>query len=76
MQFWEDVDEGLNDIEAFFLSSKGMDIDRVRRFAKRYDIRRGLSASVALSPASLHITFTESCHKTNSSFCFVFGLKN
>lgn len=38
MQFWEDVDEGLNDIEAFFLSSKGMDIDRVRRFAKRYDI--------------------------------------
>jgi hypothetical protein len=46
MQFWEDVDEGLNDIEAFFLSSKGMDIDRVRRFAKRYDIRRGLSASL------------------------------
>ena len=41
MQFWEDVDEGLNDIEAFFVSSKGMDIDRVRRFAKRYDIGRG-----------------------------------
>ena len=36
MQFWEDVDEGLNDIEAFYQSSKGMDIDRVRRFAQRY----------------------------------------
>ncbi|KAI2491635.1 peptide-aspartate beta-dioxygenase [Fragilaria crotonensis] len=34
MQFWEDVDEGLNDIEAFYLSSKGMDIDRVRRFTQ------------------------------------------
>lgn len=36
MQFWEDVDEGLNDIEAFYQSSKGMDIDRVRRFTQRY----------------------------------------
>ncbi|KAI2491829.1 peptide-aspartate beta-dioxygenase [Fragilaria crotonensis] len=34
MQFWEDVDEGLNDIEAFYQSSKGMDIDRVRRFTQ------------------------------------------
>jgi hypothetical protein len=35
MQFWEDVDEGLNDIEALYASSKSMDIDRVRQFAKR-----------------------------------------
>lgn len=35
LQFWEDVDGGLNDIENFF-AKEGQDIDRVRQFAKRY----------------------------------------
>jgi hypothetical protein len=35
MQFWEDVDKGLDDIEAFFAKTKGEDIDRIRQFAKR-----------------------------------------
>jgi hypothetical protein len=35
MQFWEDVDTGLNDVEAFYKQSKGLTIDRVRQFAKR-----------------------------------------
>jgi hypothetical protein len=34
MQFWEDVDKGLDDIENFF-AKKGQDIDRIRQFAKR-----------------------------------------
>jgi hypothetical protein len=34
MQFWEDVDKGLDDIEAFF-AKKGQDIDRIRQFTKR-----------------------------------------
>lgn len=34
MQFWEDVDTGLDDIEAFY-AAKDLDIDRVRQFAKR-----------------------------------------
>ena len=33
LQFWEDVDDGLDDIEAFWVK-KGQDIDRVRRFKK------------------------------------------
>lgn len=32
-QFWEDVDDGLDDIEAFWVK-KGQDIDRVRRFKR------------------------------------------
>ena len=31
MQFWEDVDDGLDDIESFF-AKKGLDIDRIRAF--------------------------------------------
>lgn len=34
MQFWEDVEEGLDDIEAFY-AKQGLDIDRIRRFGKR-----------------------------------------
>jgi maltose-binding protein MalE len=34
MQFWEDVEEGLDDIENFY-QKKGMDIDRIRQFGKR-----------------------------------------
>lgn len=34
MQFWEDVDEGLEDIELFF-GKKGQSIDRIRQFAQR-----------------------------------------
>ena len=34
MQFWEDVEEGLDDIENFF-KKKGQDIDRIRQFGKR-----------------------------------------
>ena len=34
MQFWEDVEEGLDDVEAYY-ATKGMDIDRVRDFGKR-----------------------------------------
>jgi len=33
MQFWEDVDTGLDDVEAFY-ATNGLDIDRVRQFAK------------------------------------------
>lgn len=33
MQFWEDVDAGLDDIENFYVK-KGQDIDRIRIFAK------------------------------------------
>lgn len=35
MQFWEDVDKGLDDIENFFAKTIGQDIDRIRQFAKR-----------------------------------------
>jgi hypothetical protein len=35
MQFWEDVDTGLDDIENYFKDMKGQDIDRIRQFAKR-----------------------------------------
>jgi hypothetical protein len=35
MQFWEDVDKGLDDIENYFKDKKGQDIDRIRQFAKR-----------------------------------------
>jgi hypothetical protein len=34
MQFWEDVDDGLTDIENFW-AKQGQDIDRIRTFAKR-----------------------------------------
>ena len=34
MQFWEDVDEGLDGIENFY-AKKGQDIDRIRTFSKR-----------------------------------------
>lgn len=34
MQFWEDVDEGLVDIEQVYVS-RGEDIDRIRTFGKR-----------------------------------------
>lgn len=33
MQFWEDVDAGLDDIENFYVK-KDQDIDRIRKFAK------------------------------------------
>jgi hypothetical protein len=38
LQFWEDVEEGLDDI-ANFWEKKGQDIDRIRLFGKRY-VRR------------------------------------
>ena len=34
LQFWEDVEEGLDDIESFWLK-KGQDIDRIRKFSLR-----------------------------------------
>lgn len=34
MQFWEDVEAGLDDIEEFF-AKKGQNIDRIRQFGKR-----------------------------------------
>lgn len=34
MQFWEDVEEGLDDIEDFY-AKKGQSIDRLRVFGKR-----------------------------------------
>jgi len=34
MQFWEDVDDGLKDIEQYYRSEKNMDIDRIYAFAK------------------------------------------
>lgn len=34
MQFWEDVDDGLDDLERFW-AKQGQDIDRIRTFAKR-----------------------------------------
>lgn len=35
MQFWEDVDEGLDDIENFYIKN-GQSIDRIRQFSKRF----------------------------------------
>jgi hypothetical protein len=35
MQFWEDVEEGLDDVAQFYVESKGEDIDRIRAFGKR-----------------------------------------
>lgn len=32
MQFWEDVEEGLEGIESFYRKQKGQDIDRIRAF--------------------------------------------
>jgi len=37
MQFWEDVEDGLKDIEKFYKEQKDMDIDRIQQFALRYD---------------------------------------
>jgi hypothetical protein len=34
MQFWEDVEDGLDDIENVY-ASKGQNIDRIRVFGKR-----------------------------------------
>ena len=34
MQFWEDVEDGLDDIENFY-AKKGQSIDRIRQFGKR-----------------------------------------
>eukprot|EP00978_Attheya_sp_CCMP212_P029799 scaffold107168_cov45-Attheya_sp.AAC.1 len=34
MQFWEDVEEGLDDVAQFYVESKGEDIDRIRAFGK------------------------------------------
>jgi hypothetical protein len=34
LQFWEDVEEGLDDIEGFW-SKQGQSLERIRRFAKR-----------------------------------------
>lgn len=34
LQFWEDVEEGLDDIENFY-KKKGQSIDRIRQFGKR-----------------------------------------
>ena len=34
MQFWEDVDDTLNDVEVVY-EGKGLNIDRIRDFAKR-----------------------------------------
>ena len=34
MQFWEDVESGLDDIENFY-AKKGQSIDRIRQFGKR-----------------------------------------
>jgi hypothetical protein len=34
VQFWEDVEEGLDDIENFY-QKKGQSIDRIRQFGKR-----------------------------------------
>jgi hypothetical protein len=34
LQFWEDVEEGLDDIENFF-EKKGQSIERIRKFGKR-----------------------------------------
>jgi hypothetical protein len=34
MQFWEDVEDGLDGIEEFY-RKKGQDIDRIREFGKR-----------------------------------------
>ena len=34
VQFWEDVDSGLNDIEKYY-NKQGLKIDRIRRFGMR-----------------------------------------
>ena len=34
-QFWEDVESGLDDIESFYKSKMGLDIDRIRQFGRR-----------------------------------------
>ena len=34
LQFWEDVEDGLDDIEAFY-AKKGENIDRIRQFGRR-----------------------------------------
>jgi hypothetical protein len=39
MQFWEDVEEGLKDMEAYYLSTKGLNMDRIHQFSKRYVLR-------------------------------------
>jgi hypothetical protein len=36
LQFWEDVDDGLDDIESFW-EKKNENIDRIRLFALRYE---------------------------------------
>lgn len=54
MQFWEDVEEGLNGIESLY-KSKGMNIDRVRRFAK--------SASGEILPPTGSQPFHQPCEE-------------
>jgi len=43
-QFWEDVEEGLNGIEKYY-RERGGNIDRIRRFGKRWVIRNTASLS-------------------------------
>jgi len=35
-QFWEDVESGLDDIERYYREKRGLDIERIRQFGRRY----------------------------------------
>ena len=56
MQFWEDVEDGLDDIEKFY-KPKGGNIDRIRTFGKsaRGEIPRPTSAAPGQQPSEEHV---------------------
>ncbi|KAG7370292.1 aspartyl/asparaginyl beta-hydroxylase-like dioxygenase [Nitzschia inconspicua] len=57
MQFWEDVEEGLDDIESFYRKKKGQDIDRIRQFGKRArgEIPLPLGSADGHEPSEEHV---------------------
>jgi hypothetical protein len=56
MQFWEDVEDGLDDIEAFY-KARGIDIDRIRTFGRsaRGEIPRPTAAAPGQQPSEEHV---------------------
>jgi hypothetical protein len=59
LQFWEDVDTGLLDIENFF-AKKNQDINRIRQFAKRYAEQMDPRKDTSIPPESSRAHFISS----------------
>jgi Aspartyl/Asparaginyl beta-hydroxylase len=53
LQFWEDVEVGLKDIESYWLKQRGQNIDRIWQFSRRYEcMSSSLISSLIVSDSS------------------------